>query len=79
MAVSESGIWVRFVLEGGVEISGFVVAADSPNDFWVTFKTQLVRVEHVRERLPSGKEVRHDTVYVNRDRILTVETLPARP
>jgi len=66
-----SGIWVRLAVEGDTVLTGFVPGADSPNDFWVTFKSQLIRMERVVEELKSGTKHAHDRLYVNRDYIVT--------
>jgi hypothetical protein len=73
------GIWVRIVVDGETEISGFVPGAESPNDFWNTFKTQCVRVETALELLPNGTRAEHDVLYINRDRIISAKVLPAKP
>lgn len=70
MASSESGIWVRLVVDGDTLITGFVPGADSPNDFWVTFKSQLIRMERATEEPKSGAKLTHERVYINRDRII---------
>jgi hypothetical protein len=75
----EPGIWVRLIIDGNVEVTGYVARADSPNDFWVTFTTQLVHVEQARELLPNGQQFLHDGLYVNRDRILLASVLPGQP
>jgi hypothetical protein len=69
----EPGIWVRLTLDTGGSMTGFAPGADSPNDFWNVFKTQLVRLEdavHVRR---DGTRRRYDTIYVNRERIVLVD------
>jgi hypothetical protein len=68
---TEDGIWVRLVVEGDTVINGFVPGAESPNDFWVTFKSQLIRMERVTEELKNGTKLTHDRLYVNRDYIIT--------
>lgn len=68
--MADSGIWVRLVVEGDTTLTGFVPGAESPNDFWVTFKSQLIRMERVIEEPKSGKKLTHDRLYVNRDRII---------
>lgn len=75
----ETGIWVRLVIDGNVEVTGYVERADSPNDFWVTFTTQFVRVDGARELLPNGQKYVHDVLYVNRDRIRLASVLPGPP
>lgn len=69
------GIWVRIVLDTGAEISGFVARAESPNDFWITFKTQLVRLERATETGADGRTNTHESLHVNRDRIVFVKVL----
>ena len=69
--VTNDGIWVRLVIEDDTVITGFVPGAESPNDFWVTFKSQLIRMERVTEELKNGTKTAHDRLYVNRDYILT--------
>lgn len=75
---TDSGIWVRLVIEGDTVLNGFVPGAESPNDFWVTFKSQLIRMERVTEELKNGTKLTHDRLYVNRDYILlaTIATEP---
>jgi hypothetical protein len=65
-----NGIWVRLVVEGDTVVTGFVAGADSPNDFWVTFKSQLIRLERVTEELRNGTKVTHPRLYVNRDYVI---------
>lgn len=65
-----AGIWVRLVIEGDTTVTGYVPGADSPNDFWVTFKSQLIRLERATEELKNGTKITHDRVYVNRDYVL---------
>jgi len=67
---TDAGIWVRLVIEGDTVITGFVPGADSPNDFWVTFKSQLIRMERVVEQLRNGTKLTHPRLYVNRDYIV---------
>jgi len=75
-----NGIWVRLVIEGDTVLTGFVPGADSPNDFWVTFKSQLIRMERVTEEPQRGKKLTHDRLYVNRDYIIlaTIASEPGR-
>ncbi|HEX5137787.1 MAG TPA: hypothetical protein VFY93_12490 [Planctomycetota bacterium] len=65
-----NGIWVRLVVEGDTVVTGFVAGAESPNDFWVTFKSQLIRLERVIEELRNGTKVTHARLYVNRDYVI---------
>ena len=69
--MANDGIWVRLVIEGDAVVTGFVPGAESPNDFWVTFKSQLIRIERVTEELKNGTKLTHERLYVNRDYILT--------
>jgi len=69
--VADAGIWVRLVIEGDTVLTGFVPGAESPNDFWVTFKSQLIRIERVTEELRNGTKQSHGRLYVNRDYIIT--------
>lgn len=73
MTGDERGIWVKMVLDGGIRISGFASGADSPNDFWTVFKTQLVRLSDVRVSRPGKKPIPYPTLYVNRDKIVLVD------
>ena len=75
----EQGIWVRIITDSGIEVSGHVAGADSPNDFWTAFKTQCVRVDKAVETLPSGHKTGHETLHVNRDRIVLVSVLQNEP
>lgn len=69
----EPGIWVRITLDTGGAVTGFAPGADSPNDFWSVFKTQLVRLGDAIEIRADGSRRRYDTIYVNRDRIVLVD------
>lgn len=69
----EPGIWVRITFDGGGSLTGFAPGADSPNDFWSVFKTQLVRLEDAVHVRPDGSRRRYDTIYANRERILLVD------
>jgi hypothetical protein len=68
--VADAGIWVRLVIEGDTVVTGFVPGAESPNDFWVTFKSQLIRMERVIEEPKGGAKISHDRLYVNRDYVI---------
>ena len=68
--MATDGIWVRLVIQDDTILTGFVPGAESPNDFWVTFKSQLIRMERVIEEQKSGTKLTHDRLYVNRDYIL---------
>lgn len=70
---SEPGIWVSLALDTGGTITGFAPGADSPNDFWTVFRTQLVRLEQAVEVRRDGAKRKFDTIYVNRDRIVLVD------
>lgn len=74
---SEKGVWVRLTLDTGASILGWAPGADSPNDFWTVFKTQLVRIEQVRETPPKGRTRDYPFLYVNRDRIVLVDVAGA--
>jgi len=69
----QPGIWVRISLDTRATLTGFAPGADSPNDFWTLFKTQLVRLHDVIELRPDGVKRRYDMLYVNRDRIVLVD------
>lgn len=73
MSGSDEGIWVRLTLAGEAVINGFAVGAESPNDFWAKFRTQLVRLTSVQVKRPNGDLRQHATLYVNRDSIVLVE------
>ncbi len=79
MADAKEGIWLRIVTTGNAEVTGFVAGAESPNDFWITFKTHLVRFENATEILQSGKKVGHAVLHVNRDAIALASVLPREP
>jgi len=73
VGLAGEGIWVRLTMEDRSEVTGFASGADSPNDFWSKFRTQLVRLDEAQfvaggESAPGPK-----TLYVNRDRILVIE------
>ena len=72
MALASEGIWVRLTMVDGTSIRGYAAGAESPNDFWSKFRTQMVRLERVR-RAGDEDPDSHGTVYVNRDRIVTAE------
>lgn len=69
----EVGIWVRLSLDTGDVLTGFAPGADSPNDFWSVFKTQLIRLEQAVEVRRDRSKRRYETIYVNRDRIVLVD------
>ncbi|MCE9637543.1 MAG: hypothetical protein K8T90_17725 [Planctomycetes bacterium] len=71
----EAGIWVRLELDNGATLTGFASGADSPNDFWSVFKTQLIRLEEAWETAPGGTRRNYPTIYVNRDRIVLVDVV----
>ncbi len=74
----DDGIWVTLMLDNGTEIAGFAPGADSPNDFGVTFKTQLIHLRTVQERRADGQVGSFADLYVNRDHILLAQiTEPA--
>ena len=72
MALAGEGIWVRLTMVDGSCVRGYAAGADSPNDFWSKFRTQMVRLEEA-ERVGEGPELDGPTVYVNRDRIVLAE------
>ena len=67
------GIWVRIELDSGATITGFAPGAESPNDFWTVFKTQLVRIEEARETRRRGGRRDYPALYVNRYRIVVID------
>lgn len=67
------GIWVKLVLDGGIRVTAFAPGADSPNDFWTVFKTQLVRLHDVEVVHPRKKAQSYPVLYVNRDKIVLVD------
>ncbi len=69
MALEGEGIWVRLTMADGSRIRGWATGAESPNDFWSKFRTQLIRLEHVRH----DGEDEEAVVYVNRDSIVLAE------
>lgn len=74
MALAGEGIWVRLTLEDGSVLRGYAPGAESPNDFWSKFRTQLVRIEDAEvERGPATKDT--PALYVNRDRIVIAEVV----
>ena len=70
----ETGIWVKLILDDGTVVTGFAAGADSPNDFWTTFKTQLVRLNDVHVTRPQHDTRDYPTLHVNRDKIVLVDT-----
>lgn len=73
MALAGEGIWVRLTMVDGSCVRGYAAGADSPNDFWSKFRTQMVRLEDVEHEgvdPPLG-----GTIYVNRDRIVMAEVV----
>ena len=73
MSGDGEGIWVRLTLTGDAVINGFAAGAESPNDFWTTFKTQLVRLTSVQVKRADGDVRQHSSLYVNRDSIVLAE------
>jgi hypothetical protein len=73
----EDGIWARITLIDDSRVHGFAAGADTPNDFWLKFRTQLVQLQHVRTTAADGAEAEFDRLYVNRDHIKTVEVVEA--
>ena len=66
------GIWVRLTLVDGSVLRGFATGADSPNDFWSKFRTQMVRLEEA-QRPGTNAPAEASTIYVNRDLIVVAE------
>lgn len=77
MTQSREGIWLRLHLKGGSEVAGFARGAESPNDIWSTFKTQLVRLDPAELQPTMGKVRSFETLYVNRDQIVLAEVIPS--
>lgn len=73
MALAGEGIWVRLTLADRSQVTGFASGADSPNDFWSKFRTQLVRLDDAQLTIGTEEATRAATLYVNRDRILVIE------
>ena len=73
MALAGDGIWVCLTMEDRTRVTGFASGAESPNDFWSKFRTQLVRLDDAHMTGPDGAREDRPTLYVNRDRILIVE------
>ncbi|MCG3135636.1 MAG: hypothetical protein HMLKMBBP_03357 [Planctomycetes bacterium] len=71
----QKGIWVRITLDNGARMTGFATGADSPNDFWIVFKTQLVKLAEARVEWPGKKPKDYPVLYVNRDRICLVDAV----
>ncbi|MFN0006709.1 MAG: hypothetical protein ACKVXR_02285 [Planctomycetota bacterium] len=71
----EKGIWVRLVLEDQTRVTGFAPGAESPNDFWTVFRTQLVRLHQVEVQRPGKKARPFEVIYVNRDKIVLVDAV----
>lgn len=69
----DTGIWVRLTLDNGARLTGYASGADSPNDFWIIFKTQLVKLTEARVEWPQQKPKEYPVLYVNRDRICLVD------
>ncbi len=67
------GIWVRAWLDDGSQVMGFAIGAESPNDFWSKFRTQLVRLEEARITRADGEAKEQGALYLNRDRIVMVK------
>ena len=73
VTIEDEGIWVRVSLDNGSQITGFAAGAESPNDFWTKFRTQLVRLDYSRHVGDHSNGASGDTLYVNRDHILLIE------
>jgi len=72
-STDEDGIWVRVTLDDRSQITGFAAGAESPNDFWSKFRTQLVRLDGAWRVGDHSDGASGETLYVNRDHILIVE------
>jgi len=73
VTMETEGIWVRVTLDDRSQITGFAAGAESTNDFWSKFRTQLVRLDHSRHVGDHSNGATGDTLYINRDHILLVE------
>jgi len=71
--MADDGIWVKITLDDRSQITGFAAGAESPNDFWSKFRTQLVRLDQCRRVGDHSEAPDGDTLYINRDHILLVE------
>jgi hypothetical protein len=71
--MEEEGIWVKVTLDDRSQITGFAIGAESPNDFWSKFRTQLVRLDSCRRVGDHSDLAEGETLYINRDHILLVE------
>ncbi len=73
----DDGIFVSIHMADGTTVTGFAAGADSPNDFWTKFRTQLVRVEGAEVLAPGADHGgrRIATLYVNRDQIALVTVI----
>jgi len=71
--MADDGIWVKITLDDRSQITGFAAGAESPNDFWSKFRTQLVRLDRCRRVGDHSEASDADTLYINRDHILLVE------
>ncbi len=71
--MNEDGIWVRLTLNDGSIVAGFAPGADTPNDFWVKFRTQLVQLTDVTRTEAQGESSHVARLYVNRAAISVVE------
>ncbi len=69
----DDGIWVKVTLHDRSQITGFAAGAESPNDFWSKFRTQLVRLDESRRVGDHSDAASGETLYINRDHILLVE------
>ncbi len=79
MARVDNGIWLRLVVSGNTEITGFIVGAESPNDFFTTFKTHFVRIEQAVETQPSGRQFEHALLHVARDSVMLASHMDGPP
>jgi len=58
----------------GTQVRGYATGADSPNDFWSKFRTQMVRLEEA-QRIGLDEPDTASTIYVNRDCIALAEVI----
>jgi hypothetical protein len=73
VTMEDEGIWVKVTLDNRAQITGYAAGAESPNDFWSKFRTQLVRLDDARRVGDHSEGTSGETLYVNRDHILLVE------
>ena len=74
MALAGEGIWVHLTMVDGSHVRGYAAGADSPNDFWSKFRTQMVRLEEA-QRVGIDDPESATTIYVNRASIALAEVI----